>query len=149
MPCQPFRRDLVIVGTIVVCLALVTSGCVTAPGAETGGTHLKRDQSLKPAFTEPSPERTVKVFFIREKGSIDANCSYSILVNGLAAFSIRNGEAQTIYVAPGQNSIGMQSGRRGCPNVAISQSSTFDQGSEATYRIFSPNPYGAILVRTK
>jgi hypothetical protein len=149
MLCQLFQGRPAIVGFAAIALVLAAAGCSTAPSAGQAAPPVKEGKNLPSDLTEPSPERSATVSFLRDKSSLDATCTYKILVNGRVAFSIGNGGNQTIHLAPGQYSIGMESGRGACPNIAISQSTAVSPGGEMIFRIFSPNRYGAQLIRIK
>jgi hypothetical protein len=149
MLCQQPKKRLVAIGLAAIGWVLVVSGCSTSPRSEQRGRLVPRGRISQPDITVPSSERNAIVSFLRDKGSIDAKCTHNILVNGRRAFSIRNGESQTIYLGPGEYFIGMESSGGACPHVAISERVTLGKRGEQTYRIFSPNGYGAQLIRIK
>jgi hypothetical protein len=148
MLCQDLQKRSATLVFAAGALALALYGCTPTQTSGRDGKAGLEGRVSRPDLTVPSPERAVAVSFLRDRGSIDAKCVHDILVNGRFAFSLSNGESQTIYLSPGQYSFGMQSGGRGCPNVAISQSTALGVAGE-TYRISSPNGYGAQLVRIK
>ena|SRR5690348_13148989 len=149
MLCHDLQMRFATIGLMAIAAVLAASGCSSAPTAREGGRPVAKWRISQPDLLVPSPERTAVVSFLRDKGTIDAKCTHNILVNGRVAFAIRNGESQTIYLAPGQYSIGMQSSGSGCPNVGISEYTNLGPGAHETYRIFSPNSYGARLIKIK
>ena len=125
------------------------AACSTTPITVETGQPVPTDRIYKPDFTVQSAGRTAKVSFLRDSGVLGVACTDKVLVNGAAAFSIRAGEYQSIYLPPGQYFFGLETGGGACPNVITSQSTTLVDGAEETYRILRPSDFTLRLTRIK
>jgi len=134
---------------LAVVLVVVAAACSTVPISEQSGKQVPRDRIYKTDLMIPSPERTARVTFLRDSGILGVACTDKILVNGEAAFSIRAGEYQTIYLAPGQYFFGLETGGGACPDVATSQNTVLMEGAEESYRILRPSDFTLRLTRIK
>jgi hypothetical protein len=87
----------------------------------------------------PSPGRTAKVSFYRGTEALGSLCIHRILVDGQAVFSLRSGERQTLYLAPGRYWFGLELEGSGlgfmCPALFVRQESVLVDGAEDTYRV--------------
>jgi len=96
----------------------------------------------------PSPERTAKVSFFRGTEPIGSLCVHRILVDGQAVFSLRSGERQTLYLAPGRYWFGLEKAGDGlgfmCPALFFRTESILMDGAEETYVVTS-----GVLLRTE
>ena len=86
----------------------------------------------------PPPGKTAKVSFYRGTEDLGSLCIYRILVDGQAVFSLRKGERQTLYLAPGRYWFGLELEGGGlgfmCPALFERRESVLMDGAEETYR---------------
>jgi hypothetical protein len=72
---------------------------------------------------------------LRDAGSLGSVCTYEILVDNKAAFAIRAGEYQTLYLAPGKHWFGLEIKHGLCPGFFDAYSTVARDGAEQTHRI--------------
>src|SRR4030095_8340981 len=127
---------------ISIILALPASGCAhySTPITMQSGTPVPAARIHHTELTVPAPGRTAKVSFLRDAGAIGAACVHKIVVDGRAVVSLRAGEYQTLYLAPGPHSFALEIEGGICPGFSVSHSAVLTDGGEETYRIFSPSP---------
>ena len=93
--------------------------------------------------SEPSAEKTAKVSFSREKEASGSACTYRILVDGKIAFTLKSGEHQTLYLAPGPYWFGLEMAPGGgalsllCPATFTREYGIVADGAEETYRVLT------------
>lgn len=134
---------------VLLLVSLTAVGCSTTPISEQGGGLVPSERIYQTELTAPSVERNAKVTFLRDSGILGIACTDTVLVNGRAAFAIRSGEYQSLYLSPGQYFFGLETGGGACPDVAISQNTTLGEGAEETYRILRPSDFSLRLTRIK
>ena len=89
----------------------------------------------------PSPEKTARVSFLRGAEALGSACTYRILVDGKAAFTLKGNEQQTLYLAPGSYWFGLEmapgSGALSllCPATFTREHGIVADGAEETYRV--------------
>lgn len=87
----------------------------------------------------PPPGKTAKVSFYRGTEALGSLCIHRILVDGQAVFSLRKGESQTLYLAPGRYWFGLELEGGGfgfmCPALFERHESVLVDGAEETYRV--------------
>jgi hypothetical protein len=98
------------------------------------------DRFSRAASGPPSPEKTAKVSFFRDTEASGSACTYRILIDGKTAFTLRSGEHQTLYLAPGPYWFGLEmapgSGALSlfCPATFTREYGIVADGVEETYR---------------
>jgi len=90
-------------------------------------------------LASPPPGKTVKVSFYRDTEVLGSLCTHRILVDGQAVFSLRKGERQTLYLAPGRYWFGLEREGGGfgfmCPALFERHESILMDGAEESYRV--------------
>ena len=92
-------------------------------------------------LASPPPGRTVKVSFYRGTEALGSWCIHRILVDGQTVFSLRKGERQTVYLAPGRYWFGLELEGGGlgfmCPALFERRESVLMDGAEETYHVLT------------
>lgn len=132
---------------IVLLLALAATGNTataisTKPITVESGKPVPAERIHRPELTQPSLAHTAKISFLRDAGMVGAACVHEISVDGEAVFSIRAGEYQALYLAPGQHIFALEIKSRICPAFSARHSIVLSDGAETSYRIFSPSAFG-------
>lgn len=90
-------------------------------------------------LASPPPGKTAKVSFYRGSEALGSLCTHRILVDGQAVFSLRKGERQTLYLAPGRYWFGLELEGGGfgfmCPALFERHETVLMDGAEETYRV--------------
>ena len=137
---------------ITLLLVFPAAGCVTIPTSTTpittqSGKPVPAERIYQRELTAPSSGHTAKVTFLRDAGSLGSYCAHKILVDGQVVFSINDGEYQTLYLAPGQHSLGWEIEGGICPKRDVRLQTDLSDGTEESYRILIATVAQGPLIR--
>ena len=111
----------------------------TTPITMQSGKPVPAERIYQRELTAPSPRHTAKVSFLRDAGTLGSHCTHKILVDGQVVFAIRDGEYQTLHLAPGRYLLGWEIEGGICPKRDVRHQTVLSDGLEETYRIFIPS----------
>jgi hypothetical protein len=135
--------------TVLLAAALALTACSTTQIRENQAAAVPTERITQQELASPSSERTAKVSFTRDRGFLGGACAHRVSIDGRLAFSLRPGETQTIYLAPGQHFFGLESGGGLCPGTSESQTTNLGPTDEQAFRIMVSASSGQRLSRIK
>ena len=122
-------------------LALLAAGCSmfpeSVPITPQTGEPVPIARIYRPRLTQPSPGHTAKVLFLKDAGGPGTACSNDVLVDDDKVFTIRAGEFQALYLAPGEHKFVVQVSPGLCQAFSRADFTILRDGVEETHRIFS------------
>jgi len=130
---------------VALTLALGGAGCSlmslsTTPITTQSGTPVPASRIYRPELALPSTGHTSKVSFLRDAGMVGGACTHRILVDREAAFGIRSGKYQTLYLTPGSHMFALEIEEDICPQFFAWDPTFLADGSNETLRILIPSP---------
>lgn len=134
---------------LITALSLAVSACSTVPAAQGEAKRVPAERVYAASYLAPSADRSATILVARDKGFLGSGCSHDIVLNNEKVVSLRQGEAATIHVAPGDYFLKLETGGGLCGGFSMFNNITIKTGETQAYRVLVPADGRPTLTRDK